>query len=366
MATHVRWGLRTAAVLGAVLAGGTLPAAEGEGPKPGFWTLTGTGNTGDKWEATFNLKRSGQEYTGAFEWSTQGSDAGTESFQGAYDAAKKLIVLRGLAAKGQVEKGQYTATVSADGKSLTNGKWTGTSDGTQANPGRWEAAWSGNARATFEKKLYTDAKGNQLPYRLLAPDDYDPQTAYPLVLFLHGAGERGADNQRQLWTARELATPRPRSSFPCFVAAPQCPGKRPLEYWGPTVDSGLVLGLIKEVEKNCSIDPKRIYITGLSDGGWGVWALLARYPNRFAAAVPICGGGDASAAERFAKVPIWVFHGKKDDVEPVKSSRTMVAALEKAGGTPKYTEYPNVAHNSWDLAYKEPKLFEWLFAQKRE
>ena len=219
---------------------------------------------------------------------------------------------------------------------------------------------------TFEKRVFTDAKKNKLPYRLLVPDKYDAKKKYPLVLFLHGAGERGTDNEKQLATARDLATKKLRQNLPCFIVAPQCSNKEPLHYWNRTVTSGLVMGMLKTVEKQYSVDPKRIYATGLSDGGWGVWQLLASYPDKFAAAVPICGKGNPAEAKKFAKVPIWVFHGANDNVEPVKSSRDMVAALKKVGGMPKYTEYADEGHACWNKVYRDPKMFLWMFEQKRE
>lgn len=364
MARIQRLPLLITLAFGAALAVGPLRADEG--PRLGQWSLTGTGNTGVGWSATFELKQANEKYSGTFAWSMEGSDAGTESFQGAYNSARREIILRGVSAKGNVEAGRYVAAVSADRTKMTGGKWTGTSDGTEAEPGTWEAVWTGDDKPEYQKKVYADGKNRRLPYRLLEPFGYDKKKTYPLVLFLHGAGERGTDNEKQLWAARDLATPRPRKDYPCFVAAPQCPGSSVLEYWNATVDSGLVMGLIKELESQYSIDSKRIYITGLSDGGWGVFALLAKYPNRFAAAVPICGGGEPDTAAKFARTPIWVFHGAKDQVEPVKSSRALVAALKQAGGSPKYTEYPNRGHNSWDPAYRDPKLFEWMFSQKRE
>ena len=119
------------------------------------------------------------------------------------------------------------------------------------------------------------------------------------------------------------------------------------------------------MQKEYSIDPQRIYLTGLSMGGYGTWDLLARKPDLFAAGVPVCGGGDESTAEQIANIPIWVFHGDLDSAVPVSRSRTMVEALKKAGGHPKYSEYPGVEHNSWDKAYADPELMKWLFAQKR-
>ena len=119
------------------------------------------------------------------------------------------------------------------------------------------------------------------------------------------------------------------------------------------------------MQKEYSIDPQRIYLTGLSMGGYGTWDLLARKPDLFAAGVPVCGGGDESTAGKIAKIPIRVFHGDKDNSVPVARSRTMVEALKKAGGHPKYTEYAGVGHNPWDKAYADPKLMNWLFKQKK-
>src|SRR5207237_1227270 len=113
------------------------------------------------------------------------------------------------------------------------------------------------------------------------------------------------------------------------------------------------------------IDRKRIYLTGLSMGGYGTWVLLARKPELFAAGVPICGGGHVEGAKKLAKIPIWAFHGDKDGAVPPERSREMIEAIEKAGGKPKYTEYGGVGHDSWTRTYRDPKMHEWLFAQKK-
>ncbi|HZY89547.1 MAG TPA: prolyl oligopeptidase family serine peptidase [Gemmataceae bacterium] len=229
----------------------------------------------------------------------------------------------------------------------------------------------------LEKKTYTDPAGKTLLYRLLKPENYDAKEKYPLVVFLHGAGERGNDNEAQLkHGVKEFVKADVRKKYPCFLIAPQCPTR---QVWAgleggfnshkqaakPAEPGRLALELIGTMQKEYSIDPKRIYLTGLSMGGYGTWDLLARQPKLFAAAAPVCGGGDESTAEKIAQLPIWVFHGDKDNAVPVARSRTMVEALKKAGGHPKYTEYPGVGHNSWDKAYADPELMKWLFAQKR-
>ena len=234
----------------------------------------------------------------------------------------------------------------------------------------------------FEKRTFSGASGKQLLYRMLKPDGYDPAgtTAYPLVIFLHGAGERGDDNELQLAEGvKEFAKPETRKKHPAFVIAPQCPLNKS---WGhikkidghltllktpePTESTGLVLELLDALPKEFRINPKRIYITGLSMGGFGTWDVLARHPDRFAAALPICGGGIEETAPAFAKVPIWVFHGAIDPEVEVELSRRMVEALRKAGSKPGFTEYPDVEHDSWTRTYRNPEVLDWLFAQKKD
>jgi predicted peptidase len=230
----------------------------------------------------------------------------------------------------------------------------------------------------LEKREYKDADGKVLKYRLLLPPDYDPETKYPLVLLLHGAGERGDDNTKQLiHGVAELTKPENRKKYPCFLVAPQCPeGKKWVEVdWGadshvmpkdPSEPLRLALELLDALQKDYSIDKSRLYVTGLSMGGFGTWDAISRKPDTFAAAVPVCGGGDEKQAEKIAKVPIWAFHGAKDGAVKPARSRNMVEALKKAGGMPKYTEYKDVGHDSWVPAYKDAEMMGWLFGQKKE
>jgi predicted peptidase len=134
----------------------------------------------------------------------------------------------------------------------------------------------------------------------------------------------------------------------------------------PSEPLRLALELIEALCEELPIDRGRIYITGLSVGGYGVWDALSRWPELFAAGVPVCGGGDEALAERIAKVPVWAFHGARDGVVKPARSRNMIEALKQAGASPKYTEYADVGHNSWVRAYRDPELFRWLFAQKRQ
>jgi predicted peptidase len=222
----------------------------------------------------------------------------------------------------------------------------------------------------------SDTKGS-LPYRLLKPAGYDAKREYPLVVFLHGAGERGDNNGAQLVHVVSIfITPENREKYPCFVLAPQCPAGQqwvnvpwdnqphamPKEPAQPMV---LLVKLIAQLEKDYRIDSRRLYVMGLSMGGYGTWDALVRYPQMFAAGVPMCGSGDEKMAPTIAHIPVWVFQGAKDPVVRVGLAQGMVAALRKAGGSPKYTEYPQEGHICWVPASKEPELLPWLFAQKR-
>lgn len=229
----------------------------------------------------------------------------------------------------------------------------------------------------YEARVFTAPDGAKLGYRLLTPQHYDKAQKYPLVVFLHGAGERGDDNAAQLkHGAPVFAKPENREKYPAFVFAPQCPkdqtwsavkGWTDAESFQPEPKPAmkLVLGAIDALAKEFSIDPDRLYVTGLSMGGYGSWDLLSRIPERIAAAAPVCGGGDATKIPVAKGVAVWAFHGMQDPVVPVARSREMIAALTAAGGAPLFSEYPYVKHDSWNLAYGEPELLAWMFAQRR-
>jgi predicted peptidase len=239
---------------------------------------------------------------------------------------------------------------------------------------------SAAADEPYAAKVFEGSGGKKLPYRIMQPEGYSATGTekYPLVVFLHGAGERGTDNTKQLVHGTgEFAKPENRKKYPCFLIAPQCPDdKRWVEVeWTlkshkqlpeDSESAKLTLELISGLEKEFRIDTKRRYLTGLSMGGFGTWDLATRHPDLWAAAVPVCGGADESTAPKVAKLPIWTFHGDKDTVVIPERSWNMVAAIKAAGGKPIYTEYPGVGHNSWSAAYADPKMMEWLFAQKRD
>lgn len=238
--------------------------------------------------------------------------------------------------------------------------------------------------ALYKKQVFT--KGNDsLNYRIMYPSQYDVNKKYPVIIFLHGSGERGSDNEKQLVHGAKLfADSMNRAKFPAFVIFPQCPES---DFWarikedstgndslgrfhytsdeeiGPALS--LVADLADSLAKTLQVNTKKIYLGGLSMGGMGTFELLWRKPRFFAAGFPICGGGDPAKVNAYAKgFPMWVFHGGADPVVPVSNSRLMVKALKKAGAKVKYTEYAGVGHDSWTNAFAEPGLLDWVFKQE--
>ena len=200
---------------------------------------------------------------------------------------------------------------------------------------------------------------NQQPYRLWLPADYNGSRAYPLVLFLHGGGGRGRDNERQLRDGNGMLVNMfiaGQARFPSIVLAPQTSTEHGAEQ---------TLALIRRVQKEYRVDSTRIYLIGQSLGGYGALALLAREPALFAAAVVIAAGGDASGAKRYALLPTWFFHGERDEVIPVAEPRGIVAAIKRAGGSVRYTEYEGEGHGLAWLVVREDSLVAWIFSHRR-
>lgn len=236
----------------------------------------------------------------------------------------------------------------------------------------------------FEKKEFIRGT-DTLRYRIMYPEGYSAAKKYPMIVFLHGAGERGKDNEAQLKHGGNLFTSAEnRKKFPAIVIAPQCPK---IDFWarigfrqgdslgGFTFPSEQPIGkalnlvslLVDSMVAEKNVDTKKVYVGGLSMGGMGTFELLWRKPKTFAAAFPICGGGDPKKVSEYASgFPIWIFHGDADRTVAVSNSRLMVNTLKDAGAKVKYTEYPGVGHNSWDNAFAEPELFKWLFAQQKK
>ena len=222
----------------------------------------------------------------------------------------------------------------------------------------------------FVDKTYKNADGSQSPYVIFVPHSYDGTKPVPVILFLHGAGESkgGALKPVEQGLGNHLRGRREKS-FPAIVVFPQAESLRTqvVRRWqAGAPDAERALGMLDAVQKEYKTDPKRVYLTGLSMGGFGTWSLAAAHPDRWAAIVPVCGGGDPTLAEKIKDVPCWVWHGDKDGAVKVELSRQMVDALKKAGGNPRYTELEWIGHNSWDAAYASDDLYSWLFAQKKK
>ena len=235
----------------------------------------------------------------------------------------------------------------------------------------------------FDKEYYIQ-NGDTLPLRILLPLNYNPDTEYPVVLFLHGAGERGNDNEKQLiHGAKMFLVDSIRMKYPAIVVFPQCPEnsfwanidmkidsitkKRTLVYrenGEPTKAMELLIGMTIELKQRFSLDETRLYVGGLSMGGMGTFEIARRLPDNFAAAFAICGGANVATAPKLKNTAWSVYHGLKDGVVDPQNSIDMAEALKKAGAEVRLTLYPEANHNSWDDAFKEPDFFSWLFGHQ--
>jgi predicted peptidase len=225
----------------------------------------------------------------------------------------------------------------------------------------------------FTARTHRSPGGETMQYRLFVPPGYDPAEKYPIVLWLHGAAGRGSDNVSQLsggnfpgshlWTKPEV-----QQKYHAFVLAPQVDvtkgWSRPHTNTAP-VAIRLALEILDTVESKYGIDRDREYVAGQSMGGEGVWAALSTAPRRFAAAIALCGYGDAYMIPRVARIPVWIFQGEEDPTVSPARMRVWVKQLREAGGTPKYTQYPSIGHNVWDVAFSEPDTAQWLFSHAR-
>jgi len=229
----------------------------------------------------------------------------------------------------------------------------------------------------YEAKTFQGKNGSTIPYRRYMPKKLDPEKKFPLILFFHGAGERGTDNFKQLqWGLMPLYSYLESNHVEAIVIAPQCaagkqwvdtPWSKPshVMHEKPSEPMSLSIELLKSSMETLAVDKERIYVTGLSMGGFGAWDIVQRMPAMFAAAMPVCGGGDTAQAKQFKNVPVWAFHGSQDGVVLPKRSRDMVAAINSAGGHAKLTEFP-IGHHAWKPAYKEKEHWDWLLRQKKQ
>lgn len=223
---------------------------------------------------------------------------------------------------------------------------------------RAEAQASGSQQPqAFERRITKIVRGK---YLLYLPKEYGSSRRhrFPLILFLHGSGERGDDLER----VKAHGPPKlvaQGQEFPFIIVSPQCPLD---ENWDPD----MLIGLLDTITKKYAVDTDRVYLTGLSMGGFGAWRLAAEYPERFAAVAPICGAGNPATAARLKNTPIWAFHGAKDPVVPIKGDQEMVDAVKAAGGDVKFTIYPEAEHDSWTETYNNPELFQWFLQHRRQ
>jgi predicted peptidase len=223
------------------------------------------------------------------------------------------------------------------------------------------AAAPGLCSASLDKTI---CKNGRIHYLLYLPKDYGKtDKKWPLMLFLHGAGERGSDLNlvKKHGPAKLTAEGK---DFDFIIVSPQCPSND----WWPKLTDDLIV-LVDDVAKKYNVGRKRLYVTGLSMGGFGTWSLIQKYPDKFAAAAPICGGGDSTALTlgQLKNMPIWVFHGAKDDVVPPGKSEEMVKALKAAGSqNVKFTLYPDAGHDSWTETYNNPQLYEWFLNHEKK
>ena len=238
------------------------------------------------------------------------------------------------------------------------------------------------AQFTTETRMrfcsYTNETGEVFDYRMSAPQFPSPGKLYPLIIFLHGSGECGTDNKKQI----KFGLPYLMKSLimlnqQVVILAPQCQRGNgwvqklamQAEYSAakrPTASMEVMMDLCHYVIRSLPVDKNRIYITGLSLGGFGTWDAIQRYPDFFAAAVPVCGGGDLKKVKKLKRLPIWIFHGDKDKNVSVECSRRMVETMRKAGcRKAHYTEYPGVGHNCWNKVYGDQEMITWLLSQRR-
>jgi predicted peptidase len=213
----------------------------------------------------------------------------------------------------------------------------------------------GQSPQSFEieirKTLRTD-------YLLYLPEQYGISSeSWPLLLYLHGAAKRGDDLKILENQGLPMLISQEKQTYPFVIVSPQCPKD---QWWAEELQMSMLDALLDDIISRYSIDANRIYVTGLSMGGFATWSLATAYPDKFAAIAPICGGGNPEEAHRIAELPTWVFHGAKDPTVPIEKSEEMVTALEKAGGNVKFTVYPDAGHDCWTETYRNPEIYKWF------
>lgn len=224
------------------------------------------------------------------------------------------------------------------------------------------AARSTGLPPDFVAATITSSEGHTQPYAVFVPEKYDASKKWPLVMFLHGSGESGADGVRQTQVGLGPFISRYRTKCPFIAVFPQSPNAKT---WFRGPQAKIMFEILDKVQRDYNVDPDRIYLTGISMGGFGTWEMAMMRPDLFAAIIPICGGGPVEFIDALKHMPIWCFHGARDDRVPVKLSRVLIDRLKEIGGDPKYTEFPNLDHICWDAAYASKGLFPWMLKQRR-
>jgi len=215
----------------------------------------------------------------------------------------------------------------------------------------------------FLDRVYKDADGKEAKYVVFIPHDYKGDKPYPLIMLLHGGGESGTDGKLPVRAYLGPAIKKQEPTFPFIVVWPQ---SQKGTWKADSEDGKRAMGILTDVQKEFRVDAKRLIVAGGSMGGVGTWSFAFKYPDRWAAIVPICGVGDPKQADKIKHIPCWCFHGAKDDGVSVEHSRKMIAALKEAGGTPKYTEYSEGGHGIGNMVWGTKELLDWLLKQKRE
>jgi len=224
------------------------------------------------------------------------------------------------------------------------------------------AAFTPSPRAGFLYRDYRESGGREVKYALFIPHNYRDDKTYPVLMYLHGSGPRNWDGIRPPQEPLATAIREQQATFDMIAVFPQ---SETGSWDADSPDLTRALKILEEVEKTYRVDPDRVSLTGMSRGGFGVWSLAAAHPRKWAAIVPVCGGGNPQDAAKIRHIPCWCFHGELDNVIPVQESRRMIEALRLAGSNPRYDEYRGVGHNCWDRAYRTVELFPWLRRQTR-
>lgn len=302
----------------------------------------------------------------AFCWSMPREAMSQSKRKSAADKKERLEKLDangdGKVARDEVSEAVWKRIAAHD----TNGDGVLSGDELDALKGKAsETQRPGGATSDFEVREFQASNKQTLRYSLFTPKNIAAGEKLPLVLCLHGSGGNTE-------AAKVLAEPEQQKKHPCFIMAPACEAKQSRWVIGTfrnkpdqrAVEPELMEAL-DALLRDTAIDPDRVYLTGQSMGGLGTWGLIVIHPDRFAAAVPVCGTWEPSDAAKIAKVPVWAFHGAKDPTVPVEGSRRMIEAMKGAGGSPRYTEYPDVGHGSWKAAYATTEMWDWMFQQRR-